>query len=172
MNYKLNAQWAVGFTYTTESALDFDEGEMLLNLGPQMGTVKYRNVTMENFTWPQQMEFGLSYRPAPRWLLAFDVSWINWSSAIEVVKVKASNPSMALPPSLQDLTIPFEMNWNDQWVFALGAQYELSDNFTLRAGYNYGKSPVPDENLNPLFPAITGASPHHGLYLHPSQLGL
>jgi long-chain fatty acid transport protein len=25
---------------------------------------------------------------------------------------------------------------------------------TFRAGYNYGKSPVPDDNLNPLFPAI------------------
>lgn len=46
------------------------------------------------------------------------------------------------------------MNWEDQWVFALGAQYEINDSWTVRAGYNYGQNPVPDDTLNPLFPAI------------------
>ncbi len=153
-NYQINDQWAIGGTYTTASALDFDHGEMKVNFGPQMGVVTYRDASMEDFTWPQQVEFGVSFRPAPKWLLAFDISWINWSDAIETVKVKGKNPDTALPPQYQTIEVPFIMSWDDQWVFALGVQYEINQNWTVRAGYNYGKSPVPDDTLNPLFPAI------------------
>ena len=40
------------------------------------------------------------------------------------------------------------------WVFAIGAAIDLSPSVTLRAGYNYGRSPVPLNNLNPLLAAI------------------
>jgi len=46
------------------------------------------------------------------------------------------------------------MAWEDQWVYAIGVEYAFNEMNTLRAGYNYGKNPVPDANLNPLFPAI------------------
>ncbi len=153
MNYQINDQWAVGATYTTKSALDFDNGEMDMNFG-SMGVVTYRDVSMEDFTWPQQVEVGVSFRPTDRWLLAFDITWVNWASAIETVTVKGKDPNVPLPPQYAEVSIPFVMDWEDQWVFALGVQYELNDYWTLRAGYNYGKSPVPDEKLNPLFPAI------------------
>jgi long-chain fatty acid transport protein len=152
--YQINEQWAIGGTYTSESALDFDDGEMELNFGPRLGTVTYRDASMEDFTWPQQVEMGVSFRPAPKWLLAFDVSWINWSAAIETVTVKASNPNQPVPAPYQRIEVPFIMEWDDQWVFGLGAQYEVTSSWTLRAGYNYGQNPVPDETLNPLFPAI------------------
>ncbi len=153
-NYQINQKWAVGAMYTSESALDFEHGEMKMNFGPGMGTVTYKDASMENFTWPQQVEAGLSFRPTARLLLAFDVSWVNWSSAIETVKVKAKNPNVPLPAAYQEMEVPFVMQWDDQYVFALGAQYEINDHWTVRAGYNYGSNPVPDDTLNPLFPAI------------------
>lgn len=152
--YDINDQWSVGLTYTSESALDFEDGTMKLNMGPGMGVVTYNDVSMDNFTWPQQVEAGVSWRPAEKWLLAFDVSWVNWASAIEKVTVRATNPNMPLPAGYNTISVPFEMNWDDQFVFALGAQYEINDMWTVRAGYNYGKNPVPDDTLNPLFPAI------------------
>lgn len=39
-------------------------------------------------------------------------------------------------------------------MFAIGAAIDLSPTITLRAGYNYGRSPVPLNNLNPLLAAI------------------
>ena len=44
--------------------------------------------------------------------------------------------------------------WKDQTVVALGGAYLLNDALIVRAGYNYGKNPVPDSYLNALFPAI------------------
>lgn len=153
-SYRLNEKWSIGATYTSESALDFENGEMNFNFGPGLGAVTYKDVTMDNFTWPQQVEMGVAYRPTPKWLLAFDISWVNWASAIETVTVKAKNPTANLPAAYQELDIPFVMEWEDQWVFALGAQYEINESWYVRGGYNYGASPVPDQNLNPLFPAI------------------
>ncbi|MBL6928409.1 MAG: outer membrane protein transport protein [Rhodospirillales bacterium] len=47
--------------------------------------------------------------------------------------------------------------WESKPVFTIGAQHRLNDALTLRAGYNYGPSPIPDDKVfaNALFPAIT-----------------
>jgi long-chain fatty acid transport protein len=41
---------------------------------------------------------------------------------------------------------------------ALGVGYDFSAQWRLRAGYNYGRNPVPERNLNPTLAAI---SEHH-----------
>lgn len=69
---------------------------------------------------PQQLGFGISYSPTPRLVLETDVKWINWSDA----------------DGYKDF------DWSDQWVFNIGVQYKPIDVLTLRAGYNYGESPV------------------------------
>jgi long-chain fatty acid transport protein len=38
---------------------------------------------------------------------------------------------------------------------AIGAAYQLSEELTVRAGYNYANNPIPDSTLNPLFPLTT-----------------
>ena len=97
LNYQINDQWSVGATYTSESSIDFEDGELTQNFGP-MGKVKYRDVKMDGFTWPQQVEVGAAYRATPKLLLAMDLSWINWSSAIKTVTVTATNPESSMVP--------------------------------------------------------------------------
>lgn len=50
--------------------------------------------------------------------------------------------------------------WEDQTVYKFGVQYGLNERVQVRAGYNYGKSPIPDDQLTfaTLAPAI---SEHH-----------
>lgn len=152
LNYLINDKWSVGATYTSESAIDFDDGELTQNFGPGLGKVKYDDVKMDGFTWPQQVEVGAAYRATPKLLLAMDLSWINWSSAIKTVTVTATNPENSMAPDR--LEIPFEMDWDDQFVVAIGAEYELTESFKVRAGYNYGNTPVTNVNLSPIFPAL------------------
>ena len=149
LNYQINDQWSVGATYTSESSIDFEDGELTTAAG-----VKYRDVKMDGFTWPRQVEVGAAYRATPKLLLAMDLSWINWSSAIKTVTVTATNPNSAVPAGYEKMSIPFEMDWDDQYVIAIGAEYELTETFKIRAGYNYGNTPVTNVNLSPLFPAL------------------
>ncbi|MGB5661460.1 MAG: outer membrane protein transport protein, partial [Thermoanaerobaculia bacterium] len=91
--------------------------------------------------------------PNDRWILALDIKKNYWDDAIDTITVTGKNPDTPLPPPFNEVVLPFVFNWKDQWVYALGADYRVNDTLTLRAGYNYGENPVPDDTLNPLFPA-------------------
>jgi long-chain fatty acid transport protein len=45
--------------------------------------------------------------------------------------------------------------WTNQTVYKLGFDYKYSKNLSIRAGYNYGKSPIPEDQVlfNMLAPA-------------------
>lgn len=140
--YQPNSMVSIGAVYTTESVLDYDHGSITF-----AGLGKY-DAKVDGFTWPQSLGVGIAIRPTPRLLLAADVTWYNWSKAMDKVSIKSNAPA----PFDQ---VDFNMKWNDQTVFAIGAAYQLTDRLTVRAGYNYGNNPVPEEHLSPLFPAIT-----------------
>jgi len=46
-------------------------------------------------------------------------------------------------------------NWENQTVYKLGVQYGVNNRLQVRAGYNYGKTPIPDDmvTFNLLAPA-------------------
>jgi long-chain fatty acid transport protein len=82
---------------------------------------------------PQTIALGISMEPTSSLLVEFDTKWYNWSDA-EGYK---------------------DFDWEDQWVFALGAQYKVTPALSLRIGYNYGKSPVKEHNgWNPAPPTM------------------
>lgn len=97
---------------------------------------------------PQQMVFGVGYRPTDLLRLAFDVKWINWAQTMG--KQKPRSP-------VNNTGQRFDMDWSDQLVFALGAEYDLvPEQWKLRAGYNYGKAPLTKDRAfeNIAFPAL------------------
>lgn len=146
---KLSPMVSIGATYTSESTIKLEDGNAKLNFGAMK--VNY-DAEMQDFTWPQEVEGGIAVTPAQGLTVAADVKWINWSAAIDQPVLKISNPDQPVPMTSRD--IAFDMAWEDQWVYAIGVEYSLNPMHTFRAGYNYGKSPVPDANLSPLFPAI------------------
>lgn len=86
------------------------------------GDGKLDNMDLES---PQQLGFGAAYKVKElNLLLEANAKWINWSGA------KGYK----------------EFDWQDQWVFNLGAQYQPVAGLSIRAGYNYGKNPVKVHN--------------------------
>lgn len=154
LHYKVNETLSLGAQYTTEAALDLDGGTLTANYGPA-GSVAF-DAEMTDFTWPEEAEFGIAVQASRNLLVAADLKWIGWSRAIDVVKVKPANGPAGIPAPVTPGSdaLLFDMNWDDQWVYALGLEYAISPMHSIRLGYNYGKSPVPDANLSPLFPAI------------------
>lgn len=45
--------------------------------------------------------------------------------------------------------------WDDQTVFSIGAEYKVNPALRVRAGFNYGANPVPQDYLQHLGEAIT-----------------
>ncbi len=73
--------------------------------------------TLEN---PQEVGMGLSWRPTERVLLETDVKWLDWHGARGYES----------------------LDWKNQWVFALGAEFRVAPRLKLRCGYNYARNPV------------------------------
>jgi len=59
-------------------------------------------------------------------------------------------------PDLKNIALPatkyLNFNFRESWNFALGMEKQLSPTMTLRAGYLFDLSPVPDQSVGPLFP--------------------
>mgnify|MGYP004505594837 CR=1 FL=1 len=66
--------------------------------------------------------------------------WTNWSS-FDTLPISGS--------SMEQLTrkkkIEAEYHWKDSWLFTVGADYDINDEFTVRGGVGYEISPVDDD---------------------------
>lgn len=152
--WRISEAFQLGAYYQNETDSTYDGGTLELNQDAFMlGQIAY-DAAISGFTWPEQYGIGLQVRPGQNWMIAFDVKRYNWNNAMKIIQVEYDNPDPATTP-IQEGVIPFVFDWQDQWVYALGAEWRTSEKITLRAGFNHGDSPVPDETLNPLFPATT-----------------
>ena len=117
---------------------------------------KYKGLFAEqgDFDIPENYNIGIAVKATPKLNVAFDIQQINYSDVKSIANgVSNSLASMATtgfpvaPDRLGDAN-GSGFSWRDQTVFKLGVEYEYSGNLLLRAGYNYGKSPVRGDTLN------------------------
>lgn len=143
----------IGGAYLTATDLDFNHGTTRINYSAMgLGGVDY-DTRLSGFNWPRQAGLGVSYQCSSRLKIAADVDWINWSAAVKNIQFRLSHPNSSAAPAL--LSYDYPMQWHDQWVFAIGAEYRLNHWLVVRGGYNHGNNPVPARNLLPFFPAIS-----------------
>ena len=91
---------------------------------------------------------GLSYSPDERWTIEFDVYWIDWSK-YDMLKLNYSKP---VPAIMKKDAAPIIRDYHDTFDFCLGISYKATDSLTLRAGYLFDPSAVPEENTDPVLP--------------------
>lgn len=148
-------RWTLGAMYQSKTDSTFEDGTLSVNFDdmPGLGRHVTYDATMDGFTFAAQAGLGTAVRVSDDWLLTVDLKRYFWDDAIDTIRVVGTDPSVAgAPPRIE---LPFVFDWRDQWVLAVGGEYRASESVTLRTGYNYGESPVPDGTLTPLFPAIT-----------------
>lgn len=144
--YKINQDWSVGGSFTTEDSLDYKGDIDTTGMGgnKQSGTA--------HMAWPAEVTLGTAYQATEKLLVAFDVSWIGWKSAMDKMDMHSNSLKNSQNPN-GDMSM--DLSWDDQITYTIGAEYALTNALTLRSGYSYGKNPVPSETVMPLFPAIT-----------------
>jgi long-chain fatty acid transport protein len=112
--------------------------------------------------FPQVVSGGMSWKFAPKWRMALQVDWINWSSAFSELPVKltqGNNAGLNALVGANQIQDNVPLRWSDQVIYRAGFEYSVTDAFCLRWGYAYGRSPVPDDTLTPLLAVI----PEHTL---------
>jgi len=84
------------------------------------------NGTLDDLTLeaPATYGVGVAVTPTEKLLVEVDAKYLDWANAAGYE----------------------DFDWESQWVFAIGAQVQASDKLTVRCGYNYGESPVTENN--------------------------
>lgn len=151
--WRFHPKASVGLIYQTETDSNFEDGDMTINFTGHpflMQKVKY-SADVDGFSFAAQAGIGFGFRLSEKLIMAVDLKQYYWDDAIDTIEVKATNPSVQGAPP--EVVVPFVFNWEDQTIYAVGFDYRASDRWTLRFGYNHGDNPVPDDTMNPLFPA-------------------
>ena len=144
--------WQIGGAWRSETTVNF-KGDMDINPQTPVDYPKFDEDFSMNFTFPQTVSVGVSYSGFERWLLSGQIDWVNWSR-IDTLTQKLDNPVNIFDPTTLTVTTTDEIeitrDWNDRCIFRVGAEYEVSPEFTVRGGYMWDPSPVPADTLDPM----------------------
>jgi long-chain fatty acid transport protein len=94
---------------------------------------------------PANTTLGLGYRPTDKLTIAADIQFVEWSAYKSLrfdyqANINGSNFSES------------PRNYENVFIYRLGAQYAATDNLTVRAGGYYDQSPVQAGYLTPETP--------------------
>jgi len=138
--YKPYDNLSFGLTYRSRTKTNFE------------GTVEVVGINKVNATTeidhPEQLQAGVMYRPNKKLTLTADVVWTNWS-IIDSYTVKFDGEVI---PSSGKTEENFPRNWKDTRQVRIGIEYKLNEIITLRGGYFYDPSPIPDSTFDMLWP--------------------
>ena len=142
---------SLGIAYRSRISVNQTGHIHLENIAPALqsafGGQQFSTGISEPVTYPDDLTIGLAYRPDGRLALALDFERVGWSSFGQaVIDLEQQVPQAGF----NNIVLP--LDWKDVWWIKLGADYKVSDLLSLRAGYAYIPSPVPDETLDPSNP--------------------
>jgi long-chain fatty acid transport protein len=143
---------AVGLVYRSQATLHLQ--------GSLLGNGAVLQSTSITVVLPQVLTGGIALWPVRNrtheWKLELDVDYTGWQS-FRNLDVQRSDGT----------TVLFPQNWRDTFMVMIGTEYKwlrpamLPDwETSLRAGYVFQQTPVPDRSFNPSFPADADS---HGL---------
>lgn len=116
------SDWHFGASYTTPQRAKFSR---LYNFDAFMGDDRKDTLVLEQ---PAIYALGVGWTP-DKWLFEFNIKNLAWGSTDGYG----------------------DFDWEDQWVYAIGAQRQLFERLYLRVGFNYAQNPIDTHNgWNPM----------------------
>ncbi|MFH1763220.1 MAG: outer membrane protein transport protein [Gemmatimonadota bacterium] len=142
--YKLTDAMNLGLAYTSQQHF----GEFEWNsrnddpTDPMWGTGRTLNFQMDA---PAIIGGGISYQATDKLFVEADAKYYMYSSTEGFEKSGFTQTGAVAG-----------FGWDDIKVLAVGSQFQATDKFALRAGYNYSDNPIPEENsfFNVAAPAV------------------
>lgn len=136
---------------------------------------RYQNLFAEqgDFDIPESYSVGIAYDFSPKFTATFDVRRVKYSDVASI-----ANPGPAVDQAVTGNFFPLcpgvdkttcklgganglGFGWTDQTIYKLGVDWAVNEKWNARAGWNYAKSPIPDDQV--LFNMLAPATPEHHL---------
>ncbi len=172
--WNVGLQWrpmdgtTIGLAYQPRHKFNL-EGHARMDLGivgTLMGfpdTGNYYDVEAD-LVWPQNVAVGVTQKVTEALRVSAELKWFDWSSAFDQLTFKLShgyNPTYdAVATATPQDTL--QLQWDDSYSLAVGLDYDITKNDTVRAGYVYTQNPIPADTQTQLIPAVMSHQVHVG----------
>ncbi len=135
IQYQATEAVALGLTYRSPVTIAYEGDVELDGLNMSMDADS-------EIDFPAMIAGGVSWQATTKLRLELAAEWQKWSTRdSQIINYDVPVPLLGILPTTQNT----EMDWEDTWVLMLGAEYELNEKWTLRGGYAYNETPVPDK---------------------------
>lgn len=145
--YQATDKLSIGVDYRSEIELEVQEGDVLFTNIPSAASGNFPSNTefSARLPLPATISLGLGYQVNDKLTLAADVSHVSWSS-YESLRFDFTKPvgGSGFSESAR--------NYDDAFIYRLGAEYLVTDKLAVRGGAYYDQSPVQDGYLTPETP--------------------
>ena len=137
-----------GISYRSKVDLEFKDVASLKNIGPVLqGILNLSGLAGSkvdvDMTVPQLIMVSGYHQLSDRWAVMGNIGWQDWS---EFGKQDLTLRSTTSTTFTQDL------NYDDTWHFALGAQYRFAERWLWSVGAAYDTSPTDEDTRTPDLP--------------------
>lgn len=134
---KLGAMWRSQVKLDFDGNGDFDIAQPYRDQLPPDGAIS------TSITLPQSIAGGVAYSPIPQLEFEANVVWINWSKFKEL-RIELPDDTATVAPQ----------NYGNTTTFRLGGEYAINDQASVRAGFIYDPTPIPDTTQTAQLPDI------------------
>ncbi|MCC2656837.1 MAG: aromatic hydrocarbon degradation protein [Panacagrimonas sp.] len=148
IQYKQTPNLTLGMSYATETDVKLRNGTATFNYEAiGLGRVKYRDTRIDGFALAREWGAGFAWQFTPRWMLAGELTWLDWSGSLNDARLYATRPDDAAAP--KEVSFAQSLDHRDQYIWGAGLAYQWSDRTTLRGGVNISPNAVPNRTLTP-----------------------
>jgi long-chain fatty acid transport protein len=140
ITWQITDHQRVAVTYRSPVHINY-EGSTTIDNVPGGGTLSRGFSTSTTFPTIVALGYGIELPHNVR--LESDFEWLEYSY-FKNLPIN-TDPSLGLPSSAPE-------NWHNSFTIGLGGDWQFADNWVLRAGYQFYKSPIPDNNMTPSIP--------------------
>lgn len=128
-----NNRWALSYRSEVDLTLEGDYANGISPLGGGQGGQPLAG--SKDLTLPAIAELSGYNKVSDQWALHYGVMWTEWSSFKELKAVDSAGNQL----------LHKDENFKNSWRVSAGATHYLNDQWTLRGGLAYDKSPVPED---------------------------
>lgn len=148
----------IALTYRSQVKTAVSGNTEILNFPGTLGALvggtggDYSSGTNVDITYPDIAVLGIAWKASEALTLEADVDYTGWSSYDQLVfnfskPLKISSTVSVLPSSATQ-----KKDWKNVTAYRVGGSYNYSNTSTLRLGYYFDPTPVPDGTFEPRLP--------------------
>lgn len=132
--YELTKHTRLGFSYRSKIRHKLEGKATFSDVPTLLGTAFQDSNANARVILPDMASLSFYHDLNEKWAIMADVTWTGWKSFNELrIKYDSGMPDTVITT-----------NWKNSMRYSLGLSYRPTDNLTLRIGFAYDETPIPD----------------------------